>query len=97
MVTNEEILKKIKILELRLETIENFLSNFESFASEDIDDVLLPKAKKMVKEYDRASASLIQRRLSIGYARAARIIDQLTEKGIISSGIGALPREVLKK
>jgi S-DNA-T family DNA segregation ATPase FtsK/SpoIIIE len=97
MTTNEEILQKLKILELRIEAIEHFLSSFESFASADVDDTLLPKAIEVVQEYDRASASLLQRRLSIGYARAARILDQLEEKGIVGKGEGAMPREVIKK
>lgn len=97
MVSNDEIMQKLKILELRIEAIEHFLSSFESFASADIDDTLLPKAVEIVQEYDRASASLLQRRLAIGYARAARMLDQLEEKGIVGKGEGAKPREVLKR
>jgi S-DNA-T family DNA segregation ATPase FtsK/SpoIIIE len=47
-----------------------------------------------VAEHDRASASLLQRRLRIGYARAARIIDQLEEKGYIGSFDGSAARVV---
>jgi DNA segregation ATPase FtsK/SpoIIIE-like protein len=47
-----------------------------------------------VAEHDRASASLLQRRLRIGYARAARIIDQLEEKGYIGSFDGSTARVV---
>ncbi|MEK7470980.1 MAG: DNA translocase FtsK [Patescibacteria group bacterium] len=54
------------------------------------------EAVKVVCQYDRASASLLQRRLSIGYARAARIIDQLETYGAISASDGSSkPREVL--
>lgn len=64
---------------------------------DDLDD-LFEDVVRMVCQYDRASASLIQRRLSIGYARAARIIDQLENKGVISSSDGSSkPREVLVK
>ena len=42
-----------------------------------------------------ASASLIQRRLKVGYARAARIIDLLRKRGLYRTGEGAKPREVL--
>lgn len=61
----------------------------------DYDD-LLEDAIKICVQYDRASASLLQRRLPIGYARAARLIDQLEFIGILgkSDGTGA-PREVL--
>lgn len=53
------------------------------------------EAVRVVCQYDRASASLLQRRLSIGYARAARILDQLEEAGIVGPGEGSKPREVL--
>ena len=49
---------------------------------------------QVVAEHDRASASLLQRRLRIGYARAARIIDQLEEKGYIGSFDGSTARVV---
>lgn len=58
-------------------------------------DSLFEEAVRVVCQYDRASASLLQRRLSIGYARAARIIDQLESEGIIGAGEGAKPRDVL--
>lgn len=60
----------------------------------DMDD-FFTEAVKVVCQYDRASASLLQRRLSIGYARAARIIDQLEAAGVVSSAEGSKPREVL--
>jgi DNA segregation ATPase FtsK/SpoIIIE-like protein len=56
---------------------------------------LLEKAVKVVLQYDRSSASLLQRRLAIGYARAARIIDELEEVGAVGPAIGSDPREVL--
>jgi S-DNA-T family DNA segregation ATPase FtsK/SpoIIIE len=59
------------------------------------DDALYEEAKKVVIEMQRASASLLQRRLRIGYARAARIIDMLEEDGIVSPGEGAKPRKVM--
>lgn len=61
----------------------------------DVDD-LFKEAVKVVCQYDRASASLLQRRLSIGYARAARIVDQLEAAGVIAPSDGSSkPREVL--
>ena len=62
--------------------------------SEDVDD-LFKEAVKVVCQYDRASASLLQRRLSVGYARAARIVDQLEAAGAIGPSEGSKPREVL--
>lgn len=58
-------------------------------------DELFDEAVRIVCEYDRASASLLQRRLSIGYARAARILDQLEQYGVVSLAEGSKPREVL--
>ncbi|MCL5666371.1 MAG: DNA translocase FtsK [Patescibacteria group bacterium] len=57
-------------------------------------DPLLEEATQEVRRAGKASASLLQRRLRIGYARAARLLDILEEKGIIGPGEGAKPREV---
>jgi S-DNA-T family DNA segregation ATPase FtsK/SpoIIIE len=58
------------------------------------DDPLLPDATEEVRRAGKASASLLQRRLRIGYARAARLLDILEGQGIIGPGEGAKPREV---
>ena len=58
---------------------------------------LFEDAIRIVCQYDRASASLLQRRLSIGYSRAARILDQLEEEGVVGQGEGSKPRDVLVK
>ncbi len=63
----------------------------------EIDDELYEEAKKLVVEAQKASASYLQRRLRIGYARAASILDMLEERGVIGPGEGAKPREVLIK
>jgi len=62
----------------------------------DVDD-LFKQAVTIVCTNDKASASLLQRRLSIGYARAARILDQLEESGVVGPADGSKPREVLIK
>ena len=58
------------------------------------DDPLYEEAKRLVIEARKASASLLQRRLRIGYARSARLLDILEERGIVGPGEGAKPREV---
>ncbi|MFZ5365721.1 MAG: DNA translocase FtsK [Patescibacteria group bacterium] len=58
-------------------------------------DELFEEALRTVCQYERASASLLQRRLSIGYARAARILDQLEAAGVVGPGEGSKPRDVL--
>ncbi len=60
-------------------------------------DALFEEAIRSVCQYDRASASLLQRRLSIGYSRAARILDQLEEAGVVGHAEGSKPRDVLVK
>lgn len=61
----------------------------------DSQDALFEEAIRTVCQYDRASASLLQRRLSIGYARAARLLDALEAAGIVGPGEGSKPRDVL--
>jgi S-DNA-T family DNA segregation ATPase FtsK/SpoIIIE len=63
-------------------------------AEADKDD-LLEEAVKVVVESGRASTSLLQRRLGIGYPRASRLMDQLEEEGVIGPAEGSKPREVL--
>jgi len=65
--------------------------NFEEFETE---DELYSEAYETVVRLQKASASLLQRKLKIGYARAARLLDMLEEKGVISPGEGAKPRQV---
>ena len=60
-------------------------------------DELVQKAVEVVVQYDRASASLLQRRLGIGYARAARVMDQLVAAGVVGPHSGAKPADVLVK
>ena len=60
-------------------------------------DPLFNKAVEIIMQHDKASASLLQRRLSIGYARAARILDQLEAAGYVSPAEGAKPRDVIKR
>ena len=60
-------------------------------------DRLMLDAVGVIQEYDRASASLLQRRLKIGYARAARIIDQLESRGYIGPFDGSNARQVLRR
>lgn len=62
---------------------------------EDFGDPLFRDAAKLVMDMGHASVSLLQRRLRVGYARAARIMDMLEEKGIVGPYDGAKPRNVL--
>ncbi len=62
-------------------------------SGDDRDDLFL-EAVKLFSQYDKASSSLIQRRLSVGYARAARILDQLYAAGMVGPAEGSKPRDV---
>ncbi|TAJ14595.1 DNA translocase FtsK [Patescibacteria group bacterium] len=66
-----------------------------SLEEDDNDDELFQEAKQIVEEAGKASTSYLQRKLRIGYARAARLMDVLEEKGVIGPADGARPRDVL--
>jgi len=72
-------------------------TDFEQFTDEFDLDELYPEAYKVIIEAGKASASFLQRRLRVGYARAARLLDLLEERGVIGPGDGAKPRDVLVK
>lgn len=63
--------------------------------TEDMEDVLFYQAAQLFIEGGTASVSLIQRRLRIGYTRAARLMDFLEDKGVVGGYEGSKPREVL--
>jgi S-DNA-T family DNA segregation ATPase FtsK/SpoIIIE len=79
-----------------IENDEESTGSFDDLSDADADR-LLPEAVEVIREYDRASASLLQRRLKIGYARAARIIDQLESRGYIGAFDGSNARAVLRR
>ncbi|MBU6447744.1 DNA translocase FtsK [Patescibacteria group bacterium] len=84
VIYNEEILEKPKSG-----------GSIPGFAGgDDGGDELLADAEQVVRQAGKASASLLQRRLRVGYARAARLLDLLEDRGIIGPGDGAKPREV---
>jgi len=65
------------------------------YGGQDADDDMFKDAVHVVIENRKASTSLLQRRLRIGYGRAARLIEQMEEQGIIGAADGSRPREVL--
>jgi S-DNA-T family DNA segregation ATPase FtsK/SpoIIIE len=69
----------------------------QEVGAEDVDDDLYQEAVRVVCEMGRASTSTLQRRLRIGYGRAARLIDLMEKDGIVGPPDGSRPREVLKK
>ncbi|URZ16249.1 DNA translocase SpoIIIE [Clostridium felsineum DSM 794] len=93
----ERIVNFIKVenteTQYKEEIIEQINSNVSK--SEGDEDELLDEAVKIIVEAKQASTSLIQRKLRIGYNRAARIMEQLEEKGYISKRDGSKPRNIL--
>ncbi len=61
----------------------------------DIDDDMYEEAVQVVTEAGKASATLLQRRLRVGYARAARLLDILEDNGVVGQAEGSRPRDVL--
>jgi S-DNA-T family DNA segregation ATPase FtsK/SpoIIIE len=72
------------------------VGNVDELADDEADRLLMD-AVAVIREYDRASASLLQRRLKVGYARAARMIDQLEARGYIGAFDGSNARVVLAR
>ncbi len=103
-VSEEEINKLVKFLKdkgIVIEYTEEVTNQPLTFrkgqagASDSGKDGLFEEAVRIVCQFDRASASLLQRKLSVGYARAARILDQLEREGVVGPGDGSKPRDVL--
>jgi S-DNA-T family DNA segregation ATPase FtsK/SpoIIIE len=68
---------------------------FNSMSDEEDDDELYSEAKRTVIEAGKASTSYLQRKLGVGYARAAKLIDMLEERGVVGPADGAKPRDVI--
>jgi DNA segregation ATPase FtsK/SpoIIIE, S-DNA-T family len=65
------------------------------YGGQDVDDDMFRDAVRVVIENRKASTSLLQRKLRIGYGRAARLVEQMEEQGIVGQADGSRPREVL--
>jgi len=72
-------------------------SGMQDMMDDDSDDDLYMEAKAAVEEAGRASTSYLQRKLRIGYSRAARLMDILEEKGVIGPADGSRPRDILSQ
>jgi len=101
-VSEEELERLVEFLKSQWEAeydhdiIEEINNEQESPENHNNDrDELLPAAIELVIDAGQASVSLIQRKFKVGYARAARIIDQMEERGIVGGFEGSKPRQVL--
>ena len=70
--------------------------NFEEYAESEEEDELYEEAVEVVRAAGKASTSLLQRRIKVGYARAARLMDIMEERGIVGPAEGSKPREILE-
>jgi S-DNA-T family DNA segregation ATPase FtsK/SpoIIIE len=86
-----------KFLEPPKEEREGVAAGAEGESSGDDNDPLFEDAVRLVLEFGKASTSLLQRRLRIGYGRAAHLIDLMERDGIVGAADGPKPREVLKR
>jgi S-DNA-T family DNA segregation ATPase FtsK/SpoIIIE len=103
LVTDEEIRRLVEFVSAQgrpafdpamHEKLEAAGGSTEEEVSEE-DEELVEKCLEIIRQEKRASTSLLQRRLRLGYTRAARIVDILEQRGILGPGEGAKPREIL--
>jgi S-DNA-T family DNA segregation ATPase FtsK/SpoIIIE len=102
LVTDEEIRRLVEFVSAQGRpafdpAMHEKLQAAESSSEEvtDEDEELVEKCLEIIRQEKRASTSLLQRRLRLGYTRAARIVDILEQRGILGPGEGAKPREIL--
>jgi len=104
LVTDDEIRRLVEFVSAQSpaaydlaihEKISNSGSADEGEDVTDEDEELVEKCLEIIRQEKRASTSLLQRRLRLGYTRAARIVDILEQRGILGPGEGAKPREIL--
>ena len=86
-----------KFLEPPKEEREGAVAGGDGETDGDDNDPLFNDAVRLVIEFGKASTSLLQRRLRIGYGRAAHLIDLMERDGIVGAADGPKPREVLKR
>ena len=92
---DQEVMEEIERKAIQTEKKTETASSVEPNAEELDGDEMLPAAVDVILESGQASVSMLQRRLKLGYARAARIVDEMEEKGIVGPFQGSKPRAIL--
>ena len=92
---DQQVMEEIERKAAQTGTGKATVSDPEPSAAEVDGDELLPAAVDVILETGQASVSMLQRRLKLGYARAARIVDEMEEKGIVGPFQGSKPRAIL--
>ncbi len=105
-ITENEVKKVVKYLKDNYEPTlsdinfaetksDGTIFNADLASDSDDEDELYEEARETIIQAGKASTSFLQRKLGVGYARAARLVDMLEERGVVGPGSGAKPREVL--
>ncbi len=92
---DESVMEEIEKKAMQTGTGKSASPDLEPNAEELDGDEMLPAAVDVILETGQASVSMLQRRLKLGYARAARIVDEMEEKGIVGPFQGSKPRNIL--
>ena len=106
LVTDKEVERVVNVVKANstveynediMEHLENVQTGDDADKETDAGDAdeMLPQAIEVILEANQASTSLLQRRLKLGYARAARIVDQMEARGIVGPSEGSKPRQIL--
>ena len=91
----ERLVESIKEMNYEAEEVAVFFNRADINSGENDRDDLFDEAVNVVVEFEQASTSFLQRRMKIGYSRAARLMDELEVAGIVGPAEGAKPREIL--
>jgi len=92
---DQQVMEEIERKAVQTESKAANAADAEPNADELVGDEMLPAAVDVILETGQASVSMLQRRLKLGYARAARIVDEMEEKGIVGPFQGSKPRTIL--
>jgi S-DNA-T family DNA segregation ATPase FtsK/SpoIIIE len=92
---DQSVMEEIERKAVQTGSGKSTASDPEPNADELDGDEMLPAAVDVILETGQASVSMLQRRLKLGYARAARIVDEMEEKGIVGPFQGSKPRTIL--
>ena len=92
---NQQVIQEIEQKAQQTGKVKGGSGDLEPTDDELAGDEMLPAAVDVILETGQASVSMLQRRLKLGYARAARIVDEMEEKGIVGPFQGSKPRDIL--
>jgi len=95
MEETERLVQAVKETQYEAEEVAVFHERTDISSAEADRDALFDDAVEIVVEYEQASTSFLQRRMKVGYSRAARLMDELESAGIVGPAEGAKPREIL--